>query len=217
VANAGSEHADRHHRRPLRLAGGDQAAEILARPAGGHRRPRGARVEHVVIDLGSVEAPARDDARATRRVAERGESDMACQPLLAHAFERVGNAVRAEHVIDGDRTAARGRFDRVVQQKDVDGLPPQALEALMDAALDLAGDVVQPRGIEPHLRGQVGLVPDLPEQPAERLLRPRLAVARRRVDPVDPRLHRAPQGLKLGVVILVDQPAADPAAAEHQL
>jgi hypothetical protein len=88
---------------------------------------------------------------------------MARQPLLAHAFERLASTVRTEHVIDGDRTAACGRFDRVVQQKDVDGLPSQALEALVDAALDLAGDVVQSRGIEPHLRGQVGLVPDLPK------------------------------------------------------
>ena len=104
-----------------------------------------------------------------------------------------------------------------MQLEQLDRAHVEALQARLEAALDLAADVVEAAEVEAHLGRDVGLPLDLLEQPAERLLGLAVAIGGCRVDPVDAGVERALERLAPGGVVLVDQDAADPAAAEHQL
>src|SRR5581483_480636 len=57
---------------------------------------------------------------------------------------------------------------------------------------------------------------DFLEQPAQRLFGLPFAIARRSVDPVHARADGSAQSVELDRVVLMDQHAADPTAAEHQ-
>ena len=112
--NAGREDADVHDAHVLRPAGRDDAGKIVAGPDGGHVLS-GARVEQVVIDLGGIEAARADDLFDGRRFAQRGQPDEARQARFPHPLEAVGDAVRAEHVVDADSGIGSRGGDRIVQ------------------------------------------------------------------------------------------------------
>ena len=139
------------------------------------------------------------------------------EALAAHRVEGVGRAARAQHVGDADGLARGGGADGVVEQKHVDRIAPEPLQAARQAGLHLAGDVVEPGAIEMDLGRDHGPLVDLGEQPAKRLLRAPVAIHRRRVDPVDAAIERHADGPPPGLVVGVDQQAADVAAAEHDL
>src|SRR5690606_37898169 len=94
--HAGGEHPDVHDTEIIAAAGFTDAAEVVPAPAW-RRRPHGARIEHVAVDLGRIEATAVDNLDNRRRLAERTDADMLEETLLAQPVEGIGNPVRAEN------------------------------------------------------------------------------------------------------------------------
>ena len=103
---------------------GQKIAEIMRRIARRHRRP-GARVQHVVADLGGVEGAGVGDPVQRRGVADRGDAEKARLALLAQPLERRHDL--AEHDFRRQvRIAAVGE-DVVVQLEQVDMVELQPL------------------------------------------------------------------------------------------
>ena len=196
-------------------AGAEHAREVRLGPARGHFLA-GTGIQQVVVDLGGIEPAARDHLAQRSRIAQRGDAEEVEQALVAQALESLGDAVRAQHLPHADGALGGLGPDRVVQLEQIDRVALQALQALLQARLDLAGEIGAAE-IEPDLGREIRLGVDLLQQPAERLLRLAVAVGGCGVDPVHAAIEPAPQRRELGVVVGMDQDAADEAAAEHQL
>ena len=211
--DSGGEDADVHDSDIGGAAGVQHAGEVVPLPGGGHGSP-GARVEHVAIDLRGVEPPAGDDPADGGGLAEGGHADEPDESLRAQPVERVGDVSQDPVRRDMARIGRGG--DGVVQLQDVHRIAAQALQAAGQAAFDLAGGVGERGRVEARLGGDVRRAVETPQQPAERPFRLPIAVGRRGVDQVNPRLQRAGERGAAGVLVAVDEDAAHPAAAEGE-
>src|SRR6185312_15959191 len=91
-------------------------------------------IEHVVDDLRAVEGAGIDDLLQRPRVADRGEAEKPRLALLAQFLES-GHHL-AEPLRDAERGTAAGVSDRIVQVKDIDVVPAQAFEAVLERLRD---------------------------------------------------------------------------------
>src|SRR5690606_17908024 len=105
------------------------------------------------------------------RLPERGDAHEADEVIVAQALEAVGDAVRPEDLLHRHHPAAGFRADAVVELKEVDRRTLQPREALAQALLDLARDVLEVLDVQAELGGDEGLGAGFRQEPAERLLR----------------------------------------------
>ena len=134
--HAGRQDTDDKHSDIACCAMGDHVAEIDRRPAGGHRPPR-AGIQHVVVDLRSVEPRTGHYALQAVRVAVGREAGIAGQAPALQVIERIRHAAGLEHAVDGQTARVASGPERVVQLQKVDGGPVQSGKAPPDALLDL--------------------------------------------------------------------------------
>jgi len=101
-----------------------------------------------------------------------------------------------------------------VQLEQRDLIEVQALEALHEALLDRARNVVHLVALDAHLGGDVGLRPERMDVAADGRFRRAVAVERRGVDPVDADDERAVERTHRAGLVALDQDAAGHPATE---